>query len=186
MVWNTLGEMDALKQGTSTEINLNLLLLLAGECVKNEDTEKTKEIDGHIKEQLLKENYASMHGLTKVDVEKQKTLATLLSMLYPSMDDVSFYMAGVATQYHGWNMDYQRMYEKIRRETYLYCCILRRFENMKEEEVEILKRWKEYLALYLQAYRRCDNEYICCYEMMIPFTLTLCIAAVHLSEACQK
>lgn len=95
-------------------------------------------------------------------------------------------MAGVATQYHRWNMDYQRMYEEIRRETYLYCCILRRFENMKEEEVEIQKRWKEYLALYLQAYRRCDNEYICRDEMMIPFTLTLCIAARHLSEACQK
>lgn len=186
MVWCELVKMGALNQGAATEMNLNLLLLLSEECVKNGDTAKAKEIDGQIKERLLKENYTGMHGLTKVDVERQKTLSDFLLMLYPSMDDVSVYMAGVATHYHGWNMDYQRMYEEVRRETYLYCCILRRFENMEEDEVEILKRWKESLALYLQAYRRCDNEYICRDEMMIPFTLALSIATRHLSEACQK
>lgn len=185
LIWGNLEGMGALKQDVGADANLNLLLLMAEECVRSGDAAKGKIIDGQIRVRLLKENFTGMHVLTKVDVERQKILSGLLTLICPNIQDTRNYMAEVATQYHGWNMDYQLSYEEARRESYLFCCVLRRFEIPKGCEEEIYEKWKEYIALYIQAYRRCDNEYISRDDMMFPFIVAIRIAQEHLSEACQ-
>lgn len=184
-IWRILTSKGALAASIGSVENMNILLLIAENSIKKNDISCAKIVDEKIRARLLKENFTGMHGLNAVDRDRQKLLSNLLMMICPVIEDIRTYMSSVATHYHGWNMDYQQTYDEAMRESYLYCCVLRRFENPCGSQSEIVEQWKKYITLFLQIYARCDNEYISRDEMMNPFIVAIEVAEKYLNEECQ-
>lgn len=182
LIWKALIDMGALQSSQLSDVNLNLLTLLADECTQTKDVKRAEEIDKLLKLRLLEENFTGMGALTPVDEERQAVLAKFFQMLCPRLQDADDYVKSIVPCYQGWNLDYQQLYKEARREAYVFCCLLRRTEDLFGTDKERQEDWKGYIDLYVREYKRCDNEYISRDELTMPFKTAAKWAEEHLTQ----
>lgn len=183
-IWDELSKTVQLNLIPETELNLNMLLLMANKAVEDRDNAFGKVVYGKLVGCLMKENFSSMEKKSEVEENRQRTIAKLVLTIMPNLEFPEC-VNGVATRFQGWNLDYQQVYAEARREAYLICCLFRMFEVQAFEDSRLFPFWKDLVDIYLREYRRCDNEYILRDDFTVPFRVAVEVAAKLKNDACR-
>ena len=122
---------------------------------------------------LLKENFSNMGAWSEVDVERQQTMLGLMKMQYPGLNAETI-INDIAIKVDGWNIYYELVYQTTRREAYVVCSLLRRFESYRKDDKKRFEDWKILIDTFMRDYRRCDNEYIANDEFSVPWKVAAC------------
>ena len=148
------------------------------------DLNLAKEVYSNTLTCLLKVNFSNLGAWSEVDEERQRFILELIKMLNPDLNAVDI-INDITIKADGWNVDYQKVFETTRREAYIVCCLLRRFEAYEKDVKERLKDWKQVIDTFIRDYRRCDNEFIANDEFSIPLKVAAEIAEKHLDDQCR-
>lgn len=184
-IWALLSGMVDLKSMAPKQRNLNFLMLLCDEVLVDPNADQAMSLYTLLKERLLKENFANMGNRSIVDEERQRKLLKLVKLLYPDLkaDEI---INEVTIKADGWNVDFDDAYDEARREAYIVCCLLRRFEAYDKSDQEQFDDWKLLIDTFMRDYCRCDNEYIANDEFAIPLRLAVEVAEKQQNESCRE
>lgn len=173
---NTIPEEDS---------NLNMLLLMAGKAVNNNDVDFGKVVYDRLMVCLMKENFSGMEKMSELDEKRQRAIAQLVILVFPTLNYEES-INRVATRFQGWNMDYQELYAEARREAYLICSLFRVFEVKTFENDARFALWVNLVDTYVWEYRRCENEYIMRDEFTVPFRVAVRVVENLRDEKCRN
>lgn len=174
-----------LKAVPEEDLNLNMLLLMTGKAVADNDTDFGKYVYYKLLECLLNENFSNMEKKSELDEERQKIIARLVRLVFPDIDFKAC-INDVAARFQGWNLDYQQVYYEARREAYLVCSLFRIFEIEAFDSTTQLVFWETLVNLYVREYRRCENEYIMRDEFSVPFRVAIEVVEIIQNDECRE
>lgn len=184
-IWEVLSGIVDLKILHPVQINLNYLMIVAKNAIDQNDQNLAKEAYKNMQECLLKENFSNMGAWSEVDVERQQTMLGLMKMQYPGLNAETI-INDIAIKVDGWNINYELVYQTTRREAYVVCSLLRRFESYGKDDKKRFEDWKILIDTFMRDYRRCDNEYIANDEFSVPWKVAIEIAEKYLDEQCRN
>ena len=183
-IWEVLSGLVDLKAMQPKQVNLNYLMLVGKTAMEQADLNLAKEVYSNTLTCLLKVNFSNLGAWSEIDEERQRIILELIKMLKPDLNAVDI-INDITIKADGWNVDYQKVFEATRREAYIVCCLLRRFEAYEKDVEERLKDWKQVIDTFIRDYRRCDNEFIANDEFSVPLKVAAEIAEKHLDDQCR-
>lgn len=185
LIYEDLSNVVALHIIPADDLNLNMLLLMAGKAVKDNDADFGKEVYARLKEYLMNENFSGMEKKSELDEKRQRIIAQLVVLVFPSLEFAKC-INEVATRFQGWNLDYQELYAEARREAFLLCSLFRVFEIKEFTEETRLALWETLVDIYVWEYRRCENEYIMRDDFTVPFRVAVEVVEKLQDEKCRE
>ena len=185
LIYADLSKYVALNTIPVEDLNLNMLLLMAGKAVESNDVDFGKEVYYRLIGCLMNENFSGMEKKSELDEKRQRIIAQLFVLVMPTLDFAEC-INNVATRFQGWNMDYQQVYYEARREAYLLCSLFRVFEVKRFDDESRFSHWKNLVDACLREYRRCENEYIMRDEFTVPFRVAVEVDEKLIDEQCRE
>lgn len=182
-IWAILAEMVDIKNMKPKQQNLSFLMLLCDVAINDADVERANNVYLAIQERLLKENFSNMGNKSEVDERCQRKILELMRLLHNDLN-ASDIINEIAITADGWNIDYDLEYEMARREAFIVCCLLRRFEAYEKSGQEMFNDWKLVIDIFMRDYRRCDNAYIAGDWFAIPLKVAVEIAENNRDKHC--
>lgn len=185
LIYTELSKSVTLNDIPVEDLNLNLLLLIAGNAIESNDADLGKEVYARLICCLKNENFSGMEKKSELDETRQRIIAKLFVLISPSLEFTEC-INDVATRFQGWNLNYQELYAEARRESYLICALFRVFEIKKLDDESRFSLWKRQVEVYVREYRRCENEYILRDDFTVPFRVAVEVVEKLKDDECRE